>query len=132
MSQRWNAVPTPLPVSWRSLPTTAPPSTTTAGVPTTGACSPQAADTPHVHCANLAVRLDALDGVGGFGHQRRAEDIDLWQRLRRAGFSVRADSTSVVTTSARLDGRVSGGFATALASAYRPVTAADHPDRVGT
>ncbi|MGB3735626.1 MAG: glycosyltransferase [Ilumatobacter sp.] len=70
---------------------------------------------PHVHGANLAVRLDALVAAGGFGHQSRAEDIDVWNRLKNVpGVRLRSDQTSVVRTSARLDGRVVGGFATAL------------------
>ena len=76
---------------------------------------------PHVHAANLAVRLDALQAAGGFGHARRAEDIDLWRRLGELdGVVRRSDTSSVVTTSARLDGRVIGGFATALNRLYGP------------
>ena len=76
---------------------------------------------PHVHCANLAVRLDALVRAGGFGHAERAEDIDLWKRLnetRRA--TLISTQTSVVTTSRRLNGRVHGGFATALQQFRHP------------
>lgn len=70
---------------------------------------------PHVHCANLAVRLDVLGAAGGFGDLSRAEDIDLWRRMGALPTTrLRSDQTSVVRTSARLDGRVVGGFATAL------------------
>ncbi|MEP1123672.1 MAG: glycosyltransferase [Ilumatobacter sp.] len=70
----------------------------------------------HVHAANLCVRLDVLLAAGGFGHLRRAEDIDLWRRLTSIE-SVRlcSDQSIVVRTSDRPDGRVEGGFATALA-----------------
>lgn len=80
---------------------------------------------PHVHCANLSVRLDVLLAAGGFGHLARAEDIDLWKRLRSStGARIRADQRSVVRTSRRLDGRVSGGFATALRGLCRTDTGA--------
>lgn len=70
---------------------------------------------PHVHCANLAVRLDVLVAAGGFGHLARAEDIDLWRRLKEMPeVRLRSEQASVVRTSQRLDGRVVGGFATAL------------------
>ncbi len=70
----------------------------------------------HVHAANLCVRLDSLLAAGGFGHLRRAEDIDLWRRLRSIdSVRLRSDRSIVVRTSDRDDGRVDGGFATALA-----------------
>ena len=69
---------------------------------------------PHVHAANLSIHLGALRSVGGFGSAERAEDIELWQRVRAAGLEPVADATIVVDTSARLQGRVSGGFAAAL------------------
>lgn len=75
---------------------------------------------PHVHCANLAVRLSCLNAAGGFGHHERAEDIDLWRRLEATpNIRLRSDHASLVTTSARSDGRVDGGFATALNVLYR-------------
>lgn len=70
---------------------------------------------PHVHCANLSVRLDALLAAGGFGHADRAEDIDLWNRLAQVPGALRSSTqASVVRTSPRRDGRVVGGFASAL------------------
>lgn len=69
---------------------------------------------PHVHAANLSVRLDRLRAVGGFGSAARAEDIDLWRRLRAVGETPVHDSSIVVWTSARLTGRVERGFATAI------------------
>ncbi len=75
---------------------------------------------PHVHAANLGVRLDVYTAVGGFRALSRAEDIDLWQRLRAAGHPVVADTGCVVATSARRSGRVAHGFAHALATLYGP------------
>ncbi len=73
---------------------------------------------PHVHAANLGVRLDAYDAVGGFRDVDRIEDIDLWRRLRAAGYEPVADSRLVVATSGRLEGRVRAGFAAALCERY--------------
>jgi glycosyltransferase involved in cell wall biosynthesis len=73
---------------------------------------------PHVHAANLGLRLDVYTLVGGFGAVERAEDIDLWRRLRSAGVEPLADSSIVVATSGRRQGRVEEGFAHALALAY--------------
>lgn len=73
---------------------------------------------PHVHAANLGVRLDIYREVGGFGDLERAEDIDLWRRIRAAGHRTVADADLVVDTSARLSGRVEVGFAAALQRLY--------------
>lgn len=73
---------------------------------------------PHVHAANLGVRLDVLDQAGGFGNSERIEDIELWDRVRALGIVPRADANIVVGTSARLDGRVRLGFAAALERIY--------------
>ena len=53
----------------------------------------------------------------------RAEDIDLWTRLRAAGVAPRADADLVVGTSARTTGRVERGFAHALDVMYGAVDA---------
>jgi hypothetical protein len=75
---------------------------------------------PHVHAANLGVRLDVYDDVSGFAIDEQVEDIGLWDRLRAAGHQPIADSSIVVWTSARVDGRVVvGGFAGALNALYR-------------
>lgn len=86
----------------------------------------------HVHAANLCVRLDALLAAGGFGHLRRAEDIDLWRRLKSIE-TVRlcSDQSIVVHTSDRDDGRVDGGFATALAR-FRSTSSRTEPTRSAT
>ncbi|MEO6652475.1 MAG: glycosyltransferase [Ilumatobacteraceae bacterium] len=73
---------------------------------------------PHVHAANLGVRLDVYDAAGGFGDVERAEDIDLWRRIRDRGHEPVADADLIVATSARVAGRVEIGFAAALQRLY--------------
>jgi cellulose synthase/poly-beta-1,6-N-acetylglucosamine synthase-like glycosyltransferase len=68
----------------------------------------------HVHGANLSVRADAYQDVGGWSHLALAEDHCLWARLRGRGWRVRSPVSSVVTTSCRLEGRAKGGFADTL------------------
>jgi cellulose synthase/poly-beta-1,6-N-acetylglucosamine synthase-like glycosyltransferase len=68
----------------------------------------------HVHGANLSVRADAYEDVGGWSNLALAEDHCLWARLRRKGWRVSSPVSSVVTTSARLEGRAKGGFADTL------------------
>lgn len=72
---------------------------------------------PHVHAANLGLRLDVYDAAGGFGERDRIEDVGLWRRVRGAGHATVADSSIVVSTSARMTGRVEFGFG--FASALR-------------
>lgn len=68
----------------------------------------------NVYGANLAIRADAFDAVGGFGPCRTGEDHDIWRRLGAAGFRCRVDPSAVVRTSARLDGRAPDGLAALL------------------
>jgi cellulose synthase/poly-beta-1,6-N-acetylglucosamine synthase-like glycosyltransferase len=68
----------------------------------------------HVHGANFSVRADAYEDVGGWSNLALAEDHCLWTRLRRKGWRVSSPVSSVVTTSARLEGRAKGGFADTL------------------
>jgi cellulose synthase/poly-beta-1,6-N-acetylglucosamine synthase-like glycosyltransferase len=68
----------------------------------------------HVHGANLSVRADAYQDVGGWSGLALAEDHCLWARLRGKGWRVSSPVSSVVTTSARLEGRAKGGFADTL------------------
>lgn len=68
----------------------------------------------HVHGANLSVRADAYQDAGGWSNLALAEDHCLWARLRRKGWRVTSPVSSVVTTSARLEGRAKGGFADTL------------------
>jgi glycosyltransferase involved in cell wall biosynthesis len=68
----------------------------------------------HVHGANLSMRADAYIDAGGWSHRPLAEDHCLWQRLRRRGWRLSSPVSSVVMTSARLNGRAPGGFADTL------------------
>jgi hypothetical protein len=67
-----------------------------------------------VYGANLGVRADAFDAVGGFGPRATGEDHDLWRRLGRAGFRRCYESGAPVVTSARLRGRAPDGLAALL------------------
>ncbi len=67
----------------------------------------------HVYGANLAVRLDAYDRVGGF-RGVLGEDQDLVDRLRAAGEPVLATYAPLVSTSARTPGRAEGGLGSLL------------------
>lgn len=75
---------------------------------------PTEGDHPHVHAANLGVRLDAYDDAGGWGCLPRSEDRDLWTRLQQTGVRVESPSGLRVVTSGRSIGRVPGGFAECL------------------
>jgi glycosyltransferase involved in cell wall biosynthesis len=68
----------------------------------------------HVHGANLSMRADAYLDAGGWSHRALAEDHCLWQRLQRRGWRLFSPVSSVVMTSARLNGRAPGGFADTL------------------
>lgn len=67
-----------------------------------------------VYGANLGVRADAFDVVGGFGPRATGEDHDLWRRLGQAGFRRCYESGAPVVTSARLVGRAPDGLAALL------------------
>jgi hypothetical protein len=67
-----------------------------------------------VYGANLGVRADAFDVVGGFGPRATGEDRDLWRRLGQAGFRRCYESGAPVVTSARLHGRAPDGLAALL------------------
>lgn len=68
----------------------------------------------HAYAANLAVRLDAYDAVGGFPAVAHGEDRVLLERLRAASWPVAAPADPVVRTSARMPGRARGGLGTLL------------------
>ena len=68
----------------------------------------------NVYAANLGVRADAYEAVGGFAPVASGEDQDLWHRLGRAGYRLRYATEPVVTTSARQQGRAAGGVADLL------------------
>ncbi|WP_413318160.1 glycosyltransferase [Agrococcus sp. 1P02AA] len=69
-----------------------------------------------VHGANLGVRASALEAVGGIAPMRLHEDVDVVARLRASGAVVDDRLRPPVRTSARLRGRVEGGFASYLAA----------------
>jgi hypothetical protein len=71
---------------------------------------------PHVHGANLGVRLDAYLRAGGWAPLAHSEDHDLWRRLRERGAALVADASLIVRTSGRRVGRAPCGFADALAA----------------
>ncbi len=75
---------------------------------------PNQGDHSHVHAANLGVRLDAYDDVGGWGCLPRSEDRDLWTRLQQRGARIESPTYLRVVTSGRAIGRVPGGFAECL------------------
>ncbi|GAA1928072.1 glycosyltransferase [Nocardioides marmoribigeumensis] len=68
----------------------------------------------HVYGANLAVRLDAYDAVGGFRDLPHGEDQDLVDRVRAAGLGVATPLGPRVTTSGRVPGRADLGLAALL------------------
>lgn len=70
----------------------------------------------HVHAANFAVRAAAYHRAGGWNPRAvLGEEHDLTRRLAACGVPVHTTEDLVVTTSARTESRVAGGFATALA-----------------
>jgi hypothetical protein len=68
----------------------------------------------HVYGANLGVRADAYRAVGGFHSLTSGEDRDLWSRLENAGYPLARPTSAPVRTSARTNGRASGGVAELL------------------
>lgn len=114
--------------AWHRAHTTPATSTTvTSTVPTSHTPSRPTPSRPaperHVFGANLGIRADAYLLAGGFGPYRVGEDVSLVRaidalddaQLATLGSSgaraVVELSTSVATTSGRLDGRTPGGFA---------------------
>jgi glycosyltransferase involved in cell wall biosynthesis len=69
---------------------------------------------PHVHGANLGVRLDQYVEVGGFDPLEEHEDVRLVERLVASDAVVVRTAAGRVTTSDRLEGRTPGGFAAYL------------------
>jgi len=82
---------------------------------------------PHVHGANLGVRVSAYLEVGGFPPVACSEDHALWDALRDAGHRRRATRRSWVSTSARSNGRAAGGFADTLVALDRLGSRAARP-----
>lgn len=69
---------------------------------------------PHVHGANLGVRGDAYEAVGGWPTINLAEDHGLWRVLAAGGWPTVSTRSLFVTTSGRGMGRAAGGFADLL------------------
>jgi cellulose synthase/poly-beta-1,6-N-acetylglucosamine synthase-like glycosyltransferase len=69
---------------------------------------------PHIHGANMGLRADTYLAIGGFAPLSVGEDAALVQRAVEAGASIVRTATLPVLTSARLQGRATGGFATYL------------------
>ena len=70
----------------------------------------------HVHAANLGLRADVYEAIGGWSpHTVVGEDHDLWRRLRLAGADLIQPRDVPVVTSSRTTGRITGGFASTLA-----------------
>ncbi|NMN93720.1 glycosyltransferase [Antrihabitans stalactiti] len=65
----------------------------------------------HIHGANLGVAARDYWSIGGFNALPTREDVDLVDRLGRAGVPITWASNLPVSTSARLHGRAHGGFA---------------------
>jgi hypothetical protein len=68
----------------------------------------------HAWAANLGVRADAYRAVGGFPPVVSGEEHALLARLRAAGYQITSPTDVQVRTSARLDGRATGGLAELL------------------
>lgn len=69
---------------------------------------------PHVHGANLGVRASRYVEVSGFPAVALHEDVLLVQAVKATGAPWIATDATRVRTAGRLDGRVTGGFATYL------------------
>lgn len=80
-----------------------------------------------VYAANLGLRADAFDAVGGFPAVACGEDHGIVARLRSAGFRVVPGAPGTVHTSARTRGRARGG----LADLLRGSTAGVEPPGAG-
>jgi glycosyltransferase involved in cell wall biosynthesis len=72
----------------------------------------------NVHGANLGVRADRLETIGGFRELAEHEDVDVVERARAAGFRVVPTLDGAVETSGRRRGRTPGGYAAFLAETY--------------
>lgn len=80
----------------------------------------------HVYAANLGIRADAFGQVGGFPAVACGEEHALLRRLRHARLRVVSPNDVRARTSARTEGRASGGLADLLATLSHTVDRA-HP-----
>lgn len=83
----------------------------------------------HVHGANLGLRADVFTALGGFPNLELGEDHGVVAKARRHGCRVITTDACRVGTSARLQGRVQGGFADFLAHLN---TTTEEPDATMT
>lgn len=74
----------------------------------------------HVHGANFGVSTAAYLRAGGFKHLACSEDVELVRALDATGARIAWSARPRVLTSARPQGRVTGGFADALRQALAP------------
>ncbi len=79
-----------------------------------------------VYGANLGVRADAYEAVGGFKARGTGEDVDLVRRLGSSNFRVVHDLDVWVSTSARLEGRAHGGLADLLGQLQKEAVMQDY------
>jgi len=80
---------------------------------------------PHIHGANLGVRGDIYCAAGGFADTPVDEDVLLVRAVRAAGGLVVSSGQSPVSTSARTEGRASGGFADYLRALHQQQNGVD-------
>lgn len=73
-------------------------------------------DHPHVFGANLGIRGSYLNIIGGMPQLPLGEDAATVAAVLAAGGNVRRTDTCRVLTSARLEGRVEGGFSSFMQS----------------
>ncbi|MFZ7087041.1 glycosyltransferase [Curtobacterium sp. RRHDQ10] len=79
---------------------------------------PPGATLGHVHGANLGIRADVHERLGGFEPIAEHEDVRLVAAARAAGFRVEATEEFPVVTSGRFAGRTPGGYAEHLRAVY--------------
>ncbi|MFK5583103.1 glycosyltransferase [Serinicoccus sp. LYQ131] len=77
---------------------------------------------PHVHGANLGVRGSTYLQIGGFRPVSSDEDVDLVRRIRARTDRWVATDTVRADTSARMQGRLRGGFSDYLTTLRGTVT----------
>lgn len=68
----------------------------------------------HIHGANLGIRGDVYEDLGGFRPIALDEDVDLAERAKAGGARWTASGAIQVVTSSRTVGRVPAGFSTYL------------------
>jgi hypothetical protein len=70
----------------------------------------------HIHGANLGVSAHAYALAGGFSGLSVSEDVALVDALIESGANIAWSASPRVTTSARKDFKIPGGFGTCLAT----------------